>query len=116
MQLEIEPNPNCRGKDVFIFDDLSPEKQVRWIKILRGGEEIRAEVTGVDSNGKFVEAFARKVSDSGAGFGYLIYGGSWGIRLRPERFRDQPWDLSSTHQWGEPYMLYAEEGDIEYEA
>ena len=46
----------------------------------------------------------QKVEESGAGRAYLIYGGNWGIRLNPVKFKED-WDLDSPNQWGEPFLL-----------
>jgi hypothetical protein len=38
------------------------------------------------------------------GLAYLIYGGNWGIRLKPIGLEEN-WDLGSPNQWGEPFLL-----------
>lgn len=109
MFIEIEPNPNCKKSDLFVFNEMEDPKPVSGLKLTKNGEEITADVTGVDVGAKFVQAFAQKVQDSGAGFGYLIFGGAWGIRLRPQKLRSETWDLKNPHQWGEAYLVYADE-------
>ena len=59
------------------------------------------------------EVFAQSVEDSGAGMALLVYGGNYGIRLKPENL-EEPWDLDSQNQWGEAYLLLSGDGDIRY--
>ncbi len=97
-----------------MFNELEKPRPVRGIRVLeRGGESLHA-VTGVSQEGKWTPVHAVKVTDSGAGYAFLIYGGEWGIRLRPEKFAEEPWDLANAHQWGEPFKLYGESHDLVY--
>jgi len=109
MFIEVEPNPNCEKSDLFVFNEMEGAKPVSALKLIRNGSEITADVTGVDPDGKFVQAFSQKVQDSGAGFGFLIYGGAWGIRLRPAQLQNEKWDLKNSNQWGEAYLVYSDE-------
>ena len=113
MQIEIEPNKNCEGSEQFFFSELGPSCPIRGIRVMDRAQEAECDVVGVEKEGVFVEAFATKVADSGAGFAFLITGGAWGIRLRPATHGHEVWDLSNWHQWGEPFKLYGEE-DIFY--
>ena len=72
------------------------------------------EVIGVEPSGKWTPVQALKIADSSEGHAFLIHGGTWGIRLRPEVYSMEPWDLSSPHQWGEPFKIYGSEEDILY--
>ena len=71
-------------------------------------------MTGVDDGGRWVQAMAVKIADSSDGIAYLIHGGAWGIRLRPEKSRQEPWDLANKNQWGEPFKIYGKKEDILY--
>ena len=51
------------------------------------------------------------VSDSGQAVAHLVYGGDWGIRFRPDD-SGEPWSVDSADQWGEPYLILTQEGDI----
>ena len=51
------------------------------------------------------------MEDSGGGFSYLVYGEDWGLRFKPTDI-DEPGDLASTHQWGEPYIILVDREDI----
>jgi hypothetical protein len=44
---------------------------------------------------------------------YLVFGGLWGIRLKPVVL-DEDWNLESRGQWGEPYLALADLNDIQY--
>jgi len=114
MIIEVEDNPNCQGSGQFVFRELEPPKIIKGIKVVERGKEIMCEVAGVGEEGVFTEARAVKIADSGAGFAYLITGGGWGIRLRPETYAAEAWDLSNQHQWGEPFKIYGSKDDIIY--
>jgi len=89
----------------------------RPILAIRVGEEDKeslCDVVGVGEDGKFTQAFAAKITDSGAGFAYVIYGSSWGLRFRPRAYADESWDLKNRHQWGEPFKIYGSEEDLVY--
>ena len=116
MYVEVEDNPNCRGSEPFVFRELEPPRAVRAIKIAEGKKDVPCDVVGVEKEGRFVPAHAAKIADSGAGFAYLIYGGAWGIRIRPEAYAGEAWDLSNEHQRGEPFKIYGSEEDLIYVA
>lgn len=59
-------------------------------------------------------AYVQTVEDSGAGVTHLVFGGIWGIRLKPVSLQED-WDLESRNQWGEPYLSVADASDIKYE-
>ena len=114
MRIEVEENPNSSASEQFVFSELGPVRAVEAIKVQERGVELRCDVIGVDLGGKFNQAHAVKIADSGAGYAYLIFGGLWGIRLKQERYRGEAWDLKSSNQWGEPFKIYGEEEDIIY--
>ena len=112
IQVEIEANPNCAGSDQFFFAELSAVRPVRGIRVVENGEELECDVVGVENERHFVDAQAVKIADSGSGFAFLIYGGIWGIRIRPLRYETEAWDLKNPHQWGEAFKIYSEEDII----
>ncbi len=114
MQIQVESNPNCEGSEQFVFRELEAPRWVRGIKVSERGKEIECGVVGVEEGGRFIDAQAVKITDSGAGFAYLISGGRWGIRLRPSAHAAEPWDLENKHQWGEPFKIYGNSKDIIY--
>ena len=114
MYLEIEENPNCEATPLQLFEALSPPKPVEQMWLERDGERVLCSVTGIEKGGDPCPAYAVKVSDSGSGFSFLIYGGSWGLRFKPAAYEKEPWDLTNPHQWGEPYKFYGNEMDLVY--
>ena len=114
MNIEIEDNPNCRASGQFVFNELEAPAAIKAIRVMDRGKESWCGIVGVEGTGHFTDAFAIKVTDSGAGYAYLIYGGAWGIRIRPEAYAAEPWDLSNARQWGEPFKLYGEKEDMLY--
>ena len=106
MQIQIPNNPNCLSHDQIVFSELGPARPIR---------AILAEVAGVEPGPRWTQAYAVKIADSGEGTAFLITGGSWGIRLRPEAHAAGGWDLSDRTQWGEPYKIYGSADDIFFE-
>jgi hypothetical protein len=117
MLLEIEDNPNC-GQSLFArFKEAGPARRVLQVKTHeRNPQGEWCWVTGWtdDVERPCCPAFAQMVEDSGAGLTYLIYGGIWGIRLKPVSLRED-WNLESLNQWGEPYLCLADAEDLVYE-
>ncbi len=114
MQIEVKSNPNCRESDQFVFNELEPARPIHGLRVGPTGQESECDVVGVVSPGQFVTAHAAKITDSGAGYAYVIFGGDWGIRLRPRAQAGEVWDLANPRQWGEPFKIYGSEGDILY--
>ena len=113
MQIEVSDNPNCGPTEQFVYNELGPVRPVRAIVAEERGKEVRLDVTGVAPGGAWVHAQAVKIADSGDGIAFLIFGGPWGIRLKPE-WHKADWDLSDPRQWGEPFKIYGSEADIIY--
>jgi len=114
MRIEVEENPNCGGTDEFQYRELGNVRPIKAIRALEREKTVVLEVVGVAKGGAWEDARCVKVADSGAGFAFLIFGGPWGLRLKPE-WHKAPWDLSDPKQWGEPFKIYGSEDDIIYE-
>lgn len=114
MNIEIEPNPNCQESVQFVFNELSPPRPIKGVLAQVKGQETFCEVVGVSARGEWTQAWAVKITDSGEGFAYLIYGSDWGIRLKPATNGTEGWDLKNTHQWGESFKIYGSPQDIVY--
>ena len=112
MHIEVKANPNCASSEEFVYKELERPKKIRGISVSIGGTEVDCDAVGVDGEGRFVEAYATKITDSGAGVAYMIYGGDWGIRLRPGTYSKEPWALDNKRQWGEPFKIYGNKEDI----
>ena len=103
----IEPNPNCPEGCSQRFQATSGSRPVRSIRYSTGGDEaILCDVAGWSSekDGTTCPARAVSVEDSGAGVVTLVYGGDWGLRIKP---RD------GSAPFGEPYLLLDAEAIVE---
>lgn len=116
MFLRFEENPNTGFVDDRVFSEQSDSRVVTHVLRQRNGKDIWCPVTGLDGKGQPIPAKACKVQDSGEGTCYLVYGGSWGLRLRePTELRMAPvadsrpgamlWSLEDPNQWAEPFLL-----------
>ena len=114
MHIEFESNPNCQENQEFVFKELGIAGPVWGIRVGEENRETECDVTGVEEGGRWVQAMTVKIADSSDGIAHLIYGGAWGIRLRPAKFRHEPWDLANKNQWGEPFKIYGKREDILY--
>jgi hypothetical protein len=114
MYIEVEENPNCPAPISARFKELGPARLVKQVRVegRSGGEEL-CSVTGWcdDPDLPLCPAYAQKVEESGMGTAYLVYGGNWGIRLKPARLLEG-WDISSPDQWGEPFLLLGDPRSI----
>ncbi len=114
ISLDVEENDNCPGLPLMTYQKLGLPTGVTKVRIAgpHWPEELHL-VTGWQSEdgGAPCPAYYVRVSDSGAGSAYLLYGGDWGIRLKRES-RDEDWSIESPDQWGEPWLLLGEESDI----
>ena len=57
------------------------------------------------------QAYAARVEDSSEGQAYVVFGGDWGVRLRPVD-STSAWDLGDAEQMGETHLVLAEAEDI----
>jgi hypothetical protein len=116
MFIEVESNPNCEQSVFARFKELGPARPVLQVRSFeRRSEGEWCSVTGWTDDPAQVRcpAYAQTVEDSGAGLTHLVFGGIWGIRLKPLT-SDEDWDLNSSSQWGEPYLSLADPKDIRY--
>jgi hypothetical protein len=116
MFLEIEQNSNFEGSYFVRFKEVGPPRQITHIKSYeRASRGEWCEVTGWcdDLAHPLCPAYAQKVEDSGAGTSYIIFGGKWGIRLKPEAYAGE-WNLHDADQWGEGYLSIGEERDLRF--
>jgi hypothetical protein len=117
MYFEVDENPNYPGSVSMRFKTLGPAKAIKQIRISdRNTDGEVCWVTGWcdDAGHSLCPAYAQPVEESGQGLAYLIYGGNWGIRLKPVSLNEE-WDLSSPNQWGEAFLLIADPRAILYD-
>jgi hypothetical protein len=116
MFIEVDSNPNCEQSLFARFKEQGPARPVSQIRVYErsaGGEWCWVTGWTDDPVQPRCSAYAQPVEDSGAGSAVLVFGGIWGIRLKPVRL-DEPWDLTSADQWGEPYLALASISDIRF--
>jgi hypothetical protein len=112
--IQIDENPNCPAWDGQIFQPLATPRPVTHVRRERGGAHRWCEVTGLDEDGAAIPALACAIEDSGEGRCYLVFGGTWGLRLRES---GDAWDLADTSQWGEAFLLLGGDGaDLRFAA
>jgi hypothetical protein len=116
MVVEVESNPNCESSLYARFKETGPARRVEKVRTFeRRPEGEWCWITGWtdDPDNPRCAAYAQPAEDSGAGLTYLVFGGLWGIRLKPVSL-DEEWNLESRNQWGEPYLALADQRDISY--
>ncbi len=116
MIVEVEPNENCETGVFARFKEAGPARpvlQVRLYERISTGEW--CWITGWTDNAAtpLCQVYAQLVEDSGAGLAHLVYGGLYGVRLKPVHL-DEPWSLTSPSQWGEPYLSLSSDRDLRY--
>lgn len=107
LMIDIEDNENCGYFPIQLFETQSKPKTSSSIIVPEvPGRDGEYEVVGwCDENGGSpCEATAVIVGDSGSGQALMIYGGEFGVRLRPSGATSQ-WSLEAADQFGEPYLL-----------
>lgn len=117
MFLEVEHNPNFEGSYFIRFKELGPPRPITHVKSYdRISQGEWCVVTGWcdDPDQPLCPAYAQRVEDSGAGSAFIVFGGNWGIRLKPEN-DPRDWNLHDCDQWGEGYLSLGEERDLRYE-
>jgi hypothetical protein len=117
MFVEVESNPNCEGSIFARFKEAGPARAVVQVRSFeRSAQGEWCWVTGWtdDPDHPCCPAYAQVVEDSGAGLTHLVYGGIWGIRLKPVTLAED-WSLESPNQWGEPYLSLADMKDVVFE-
>ena len=110
-RVEVEPNANCPMAASQVYKNLGEPFRVGAVRIYEGEPEGRlCAVTGWSAEGP-AQAYAVRVEDSSAGAAFVVYGGDWGVRLRPAA-SDTPWSLDDAEQWGETHLVLADAEDI----
>jgi hypothetical protein len=114
--VEVESNPNCEQSVFARFKELGPPRPVSQIRTYdRGTEGEWCWITGWTDNpaNPHCQAYVQAVEDSGAGSAHIVFGGIWGLRLKPVPL-EEPWDVESRNQWGESYLALASTSDVRF--
>ena len=112
--LEVEENSNCGYLPLLVYEAHREPVPIGRVHLEEPDRPPGVYlVTGWSSegNGTSRPAMYAPVSDSGQAVVHLVYGDDWGIRLKPLGSQED-WDLESPSQWGEPYLMRIDEGDI----
>ena len=112
--VEVEANDNTPMMAQQVYKNLGVPFRVARVRIFEGEPEGRLfAITGWSSaeSGSPVPAYAVQVEDSSAGAAYLIYGGDWGVRLRPAE-SEAPWGMEDLEQFGETHLVLSSLEDI----
>ena len=114
MFLEVEENDNCDYMPLQVYEAHRASVPISSLNLAELDKPHGIyRVTGWSSQGDGTPCPAMyvPVSDSGQAVVHLVYGGDWGIRLKPLE-SDEDWDINSPNQWGEPYLMLTDQGDI----
>jgi hypothetical protein len=113
--VDVEANDNTPMMAQQVYKNLGVPFRVARVRIFEGEPEGRLfAITGWSSaeGGSPAPAYAVQVEDSSAGAAYLVYGGDWGVRLRPAD-SDAPWGMQEAQQFGETHLVLSSLEDIE---
>jgi hypothetical protein len=112
--IDVEPNDNTPMMAQQVYKNRGLPLRVAAVRLYEGEPEGHLyAITGWSSadGGSPVPAYAVQVEDSSAGAAYLVYGGDWGVRLRPVD-SDAAWSLDDPGQAGETHLVLASLDDI----
>jgi hypothetical protein len=110
-EIRVDPNDNCPMAAQQVYRSVGDPMRVARVRIYEGQPvPVEYEVTGWSSRGP-VDAYAVQVEDSSAGQAFLVYGGEWGLRLRPIG-TDAGWNLGAADQFGETHLVLADLEDL----
>ena len=114
LYLEVEENPNCEYMPLQVYEAHKAAVPISKVKLALPDKPHGVYlITGwsSDDEGTPCPALYTPVSDSGQAIVHLVYGGEWGVRFKPVG-TDEDWDINDPTQWGEPYLMLTDWGDI----
>jgi hypothetical protein len=114
MIIEVDSNQNCEQSVFARFKEVGPARRALRVKSYERnphGEWCWVMGWTDDPAQPCCAASVQMVEDSGAGLTHLVFGGIWGVRLKPVSLQEE-WSLESHNQWGEPYLSLADPRDI----
>lgn len=112
--IEVEANDNTPMMAQQVYKNLGLPFRVSQVRIYEGEPEGKLhDIAGWSSadGGSAVDVYAVHIEDSSAGDAFLVYGGDWGVRLRPAG-SDQAWSLQDADQFGETHLVLSSDEDL----
>ena len=112
--LEVDENDNCEYMPLMLYEAHADAVPVTRIVLDEPGRPPGVyRVTGWSSegDGSPCPAMYAPVSDSGQAVVHLVFGGDWGIRMKPAESTTD-WSLEDPEQFGEPYVMLMDESAI----
>ena len=112
--LETDDNPNCEYMPLMLYEAHADAVPVTRIVLDEPGRPPGVyQVTGWSSEGDGTPcpAMYAPVSDSGQAVVHLVFGGDWGIRMKPDD-STADWSIDDPEQFGEPYIMLMDESAI----
>ena len=105
--IEVDDNANCEYMPLMLYEAHADAIPISRIVLDEPGRPPGVYlVTGWSSEGDGTPcpAMYAPVSDSGQAQVHLVFGGDWGIRMRPIESTAE-WSLDDPEQFGEPYVM-----------
>lgn len=105
--LEVDDNDNCEYMPLMLYEAHADAAPVSRVVLDEPGRPPGVyQVTGWSSEGDGTpcSAMYAPVSDSGQAVVHLVFGGDWGIRMKPDE-STADWSLDDPEQFGEPYIM-----------
>ena len=112
--IEVEDNANCEYMPLMLYEAHADAVPIMRIVLDEPGRPPGVyQVTGWSSegDGSPCPAMYAPVSDSGQAVVHLVFGGDWGIRMKPAE-STAGWNIDAPEQFGEPYVMLMDESAI----
>lgn len=112
--LEVEENDNCEYMPLMLYEAHAEPVPVSRIFLDEPGRPPGVyQVTGWsgEGDGAPCAAMYAPVSDSGQAVVHLVFGGDWGIRMKPAD-STADWSIHDPAQFGEPYLMLMDESAV----
>ena len=112
--IEVDENDNCEYMPLMLYEahaDAVPVARVVLDEPGRAPGEYQVTGWSSDNGGAPCAAMYCPVSDSGQAVVHLIFGGDWGIRMKPANSTAE-WSIDDPEQFGEPYVMLMDESAV----
>ena len=112
--VEVEDNDNCEYIPMLAYEARDEAVLITRVRLFEPDHPQGVyQITGwsSDGDGRPCPAWYVPVSASGQAVVYLIYGGAWGVRMKPDEDQHDL-DIGDLNQWGEPYLMLTDKTDL----